>query len=66
MNNAKKEAAQAEEGRQAEAVRLKEKVTEVASLQEALPKEEQTLTDLKAALEEERKKAEAEVSKLKE
>ena len=66
MNNAKKEVAQVEEGRQAEAARLKEKVAEVASLQEALLKEEQTSTDLKAALEEERRKAEAEVSKLKE
>ncbi|XP_073099500.1 uncharacterized protein [Elaeis guineensis] len=54
MNNAKKEAAQAEEGRQAEAARLMEKVTEVASLQEALQKEEQISTDLKAALEEEK------------
>ncbi|XP_073102544.1 uncharacterized protein [Elaeis guineensis] len=66
MKNTKKEAAQAEEGRQAEAARLKEKVAEVTSLQEALQKEEQTSTDLKAALEEERRKAEAEVSKLKE
>ena len=66
MNNAKKEAAQTEEGRQAEAARLKEKVAEVTSLQEALKKEEQTSTDLKAALEEKRRKAEAEVSKLKE
>ena len=66
MNNVKKEAAQVEEGRQVEAARLKEKVAEVASLQEALLKEEQTSTDLKATLEEERRKAEAEVSKLKE
>ena len=66
MKNAKKEAAQAEEGRQAEAVRLKEKVAEVTSLQEALQKEKQTSADLKAALEEERRKVETEVSKLKE
>ena len=32
MNNAKKEAAQVEEGHQVEAVRLKEKVAEVMSL----------------------------------
>ena len=66
MNNAKKEAAQAEEGRQAEVAHLKEKIVEVTSLQEVLQKEEQTSMDLKAALEEERRKAEAEVSKLKE
>ena len=36
MKNAKKEAALAKEGRQAEATRLKEKVTEVTSLQEVL------------------------------
>ncbi|XP_073102457.1 uncharacterized protein [Elaeis guineensis] len=40
INNAKKEAAQTEEGRQTEAARLKEKVAEVASLREALLKEE--------------------------
>ncbi|XP_073099535.1 uncharacterized protein [Elaeis guineensis] len=65
MNNAKKEAAQAEEGRLAEAAHLKEKIVEVASLQEVLQKEGQTSTDLRAALEEERKKAEVEVSELK-
>ena len=64
MNNARKEAAQVEEGRQVEAARLKEKIIEVASLQEALQKE-QTSADLRATLEEERKKAEAEVSELK-
>ena len=65
MNNARKETAQAEKGRLAEAARLKEKIVEVASLQEALQKEEQTSTDLRATLKEERKKVEAEVSKLK-
>ncbi|XP_073103685.1 uncharacterized protein [Elaeis guineensis] len=65
MNNAKKEAVQAEEGRLAEAVRLKEKIAEVASLQQAPQKEGQTSADLRATLEEERKKAEAEVSELK-
>ena len=55
-----------EEGRLAEATHLKEKIVEVTSLQEALQKEEQTLTDLRAALEEERRKVEVEVSKLKE
>ena len=54
-----------EEGRLAEAARLKEKIVEVIGLQEALQKEGQTSVDLRAALEEERKKAEAEVSKLK-
>ena len=66
MNKVKKEAAQAKEGRQAKAAHLKEKIAEVVSLQEVLQKEEQPSADLKAALEEERKKAEAEVSKLKE
>ena len=66
MKNTKKKAAQVEEGRQAEAARLEEKVAEVTSLQKVLQKEEQTLTDLKTALEEERRKAEAEASKLKE
>ena len=65
MNNFKREAAQAEEGRLTEAVRLKEKIVEVASLQEALQKEGQISTDLRAILEEERKKAEVEVSELK-
>ena len=65
MNNAKKAAALAEEGRLAEATRLKEKIAMVASLQEALQKEGLTSTDLRATLEEERKKAEAEVSELK-
>ena len=36
MNNARKEAAQAEKGRLAEAARLKKKIAKVASLQEAL------------------------------
>ena len=66
INNAKKEVAQAEEGCQAEAAHLKEKVAEVMSLQEVLQKEGQTSADLKAALQEEIRKAEAEVSKLKE
>ncbi|XP_073117674.1 uncharacterized protein [Elaeis guineensis] len=65
MNDARKEAAQAEEGRLAEAARLEEKIAEVASLQEALQKEGQALADLRATLEEERKKAETEVSELK-
>ena len=65
MNNAKKEVAQVEEGRLAEAAHLKEKIVEVTSLQEALQKEGQTSVDLRAALEEERKKVEAEVFELK-
>ena len=65
MSNARKEAAQVEEGCLVEAARLKEKIAEVVSLQEALQKEGQTSTDLRATLEEERKKAEAEVSELK-
>ena len=65
MNNARKEAVQAEEGRLTEATRLKEKIAEVASLQEALQKEGQTLVDLRTTLEEERKKVEAKVSELK-
>ena len=65
MNNAKKDAAQVEEGRLAEAAHLEEKIVEVASLQEVLQKEGRTSTDLRATLEEERKKAEAEVSELK-
>ena len=65
MNNARKEAVQAEEGHLAEAARLKEKIVEVTSLQEVLQKEGQTSADLRATLEEERKKAEAEVSELK-
>ena len=40
MNNARKEATQAEEGHLTEAAHLKEKIIEVASLQEALQKEE--------------------------
>ena len=36
MKNAKREAAQAEKGRLAEATHLKEKIVEVASLQEVL------------------------------
>ena len=40
MNNARKEATQMEEGHLAEAARVKEKIVEVASLQEALQKEE--------------------------
>ncbi|XP_073104977.1 uncharacterized protein [Elaeis guineensis] len=63
MKTAKREAARAEEGRLAEAVRLKEKIAEVTSFQEAL-QEGQTSFDLRAALEG-RKKAEAEVSELK-
>ena len=62
---AKREADWAEEGRLAEAAHLEEKIVEVTSLQEALQKEGQTSSDLRAALEEERKKAEGEVSELK-
>ena len=65
MNNDRKKAAQAEEGHLAETAHLKEKIAEVASLQEALQKEGQISTDLRATLEEERKKAEAEVFELK-
>ena len=61
---AKREAARAEEGHLAEAAHLEEKIAEVTSLQEALQKEGQTSSYLRAALEEERKKAEAEVSEL--
>ena len=61
----KREAARVEEGRLAEAASLKEKIAEVISLQEVLEKEGQTSSDLRTALEEERKKAEVEVSKLK-
>ncbi|XP_073100155.1 uncharacterized protein [Elaeis guineensis] len=61
----KREAARAEEGRLAEAARLEEKIAEVISLQEALQKEGQTSSDLRTALEEERKKIEVEVSELK-
>ena len=39
MNNARKEATQVEEDRLAEAARLKDKIAEVVSLQEALQKE---------------------------
>ena len=49
----------------ARAARLEEKIVEVLSLQEVLEKEGQTSFDLRTALEEERKKAEAEVSELK-
>nr|XP_029117889.1 uncharacterized protein LOC114913355 [Elaeis guineensis] len=66
MNKAKKDAAQAEEGRQVEATHLKEKAAEVVSLREALEREKQTSTDLKAASEEMMRKAEAEISDLKE
>ena len=62
MKNAKKEAAQAEEGRLAEVAHLKKKIVEVTSLQEALQKEGQTSSDLRATLEEEKKKVGAEVS----
>ncbi|XP_073107518.1 uncharacterized protein [Elaeis guineensis] len=65
MNNARKEATQAEEGRLIETIRLKEKIVEVVSLQEVLQKEGQTSADLRATLEEERKKAEVELSELK-
>ena len=43
----------------------KEKIAEVASLQEVLQKEGRTSVDLRATLEEERKRAEAEVFELK-
>ena len=62
---AKKEAARVEEGRLAGAARLEEKIAKVLSLQEALEKEGQISSDLRTALEEEKKKAEAEVSELK-
>nr|XP_029118090.1 uncharacterized protein LOC114913631 [Elaeis guineensis] len=65
MKITKRKVAWAEEGRLAEAARLEEKIVEVTSLQEALQKEGQTSSELRAALEEERKKAEAEVSELK-
>ena len=65
MKITKREAARAEEGRLVEVVRLEEKIVEVTSLQEVLQKEGQTSSDLRTALEEKRKKAEAEVSKLK-
>ena len=61
---AKKEAARAEEGRLAGAVCLEEKIAEVLSLQEVLEKEEQISSDLRTTLEEERGKAEAEISAL--
>ena len=41
-NQARRDTIQAEEGRRAEAARLKEKAAEVANLQEALEKEKQT------------------------
>ena len=62
---AKREAARAEEGRLAGVAHLEEKIVEVLSLQKVLEKEGQTSSDLRTALEEERKKAEAEVSELK-
>ena len=62
---AKREAARAEEGRLVGAVCLEEKIVEVLSLWEVLEKEGQTSFDLRTTLEEERKKAEAEVSELK-
>ena len=62
---AKREAARAEEGHLAGAARLEEKIIEVLGLQEVLEKEGQTSSDLRTALEEERKKAEGEVSELK-
>ena len=54
MNDARKEATQAKEGRLAEVACLEEKTAEVASLQEALLKEGQISTNLRATLEEER------------
>ena len=57
MNKTRRDAIQTEEGRQAEAARLKEKAAEVANLQEALKKEKQ-------ASEEMVRKAEAEVVNL--
>ena len=65
MKIAKREATRAEEGHLAEAAHLEEKIAEVTNLQEALQKEGQTSSELRATLEEERKKAEAEVSELK-
>ena len=65
MKIAKRETARAEEGRLAKTAHLEEKIIEVTSLQEALQKEGQTSSDLRTALEEERKKAEAKVSELK-
>ena len=65
MKIVNREAAQAEEGRLAEAAHLKKKIAKVISLREVLEKEGQTSSDLRTALEEERKKAEAEISKLK-
>ena len=62
---AKREAARAEEGRLAGAAHLKEKIAEILSLQEVLEKEGQISSDLRTALEEERKKVEAEVFELK-
>ncbi|XP_073116244.1 uncharacterized protein [Elaeis guineensis] len=61
---AKREAARAEEGHLAGAARLVEKITEVLSLQGLLEKEGQTSSNLRTALEEERGKAEAEISGL--
>ena len=63
---AKREAARAEEDRLAGAACLEEKIIEALSLQEALEKERQTSSDLRTALEEERKKTEVEVSEIKE
>ena len=62
---AKREAAWAEEGHLAGAVRLEEKIAEVLGLREVLEKEGQTSSDLRTTLEEERKKAEVEVFELK-
>ena len=60
----KREVARAEEGRLAGAARLVEKIVEVLSLREVLEKEGQTSSDLRTAVEEERGKAEAEISEL--
>ena len=62
---AKREAARAEKGHLVGATRLEKKIAKVLSLREALEKEEQTSSDLRTILEEERGKAEVEVSALK-
>ena len=45
-NQARRDAIQAEEGRRAEAARLKEKAAEIANLQEALEKEKQASEEM--------------------
>ena len=65
MKIAKREAAHAEEGHLVGATHLEEKIAKVLSLWEVLEKERQTSSDLRTVLEEERGKAEAEVSALK-